>query len=539
MIKNLTKRLLLLLPIISSMHAMELPVPRVDANGYQYKDESTIQDKRKIAILSYGSLVRQDTNRQTGAKLEASPFNPTSIQLPISLTRLSQGNRITAVIDRDGDLKRVWAATSRFQYLPNARNNLAAREGANYRNQASGYDLTNIFYMKKLLPGREKESNEETISGSQRWVIRSQANERQRLPLAKAQNLARWADEQGYTAIIWASFPPSNDLSSHADVIRKLLGNSELLSNTQDYVRNLPDGAQSPFERAILAGAQALRSFSSQPQPAISAGIQAAPRPQAQGVPQDRSRHYEQYSYYQRGDLPILLLAPHGGTQEIGVPRRTGRDAQGHRRRQFWTLSDDGTVEIAFKTSDDLNRLLGARPYLVAANFHREYIDANRAPGVNAYESAGAQPIYDFYHGKIRQYIDEIKQRFGNRAILIDIHGQATDARTVFRGTRDRQTVQRLINRDGEASLTGPHSILGILEQKGYPIYPLNEDRRATENENYSGGYTVGAYGSQHDRGIDALQLENGWDLRRRHRDQFSNDLAEAIAGFYEHYLAP
>lgn len=37
---------------------------------------------------------------------------------------------------------------------------------------------------------------------------------------------------------------------------------------------------------------------------------------------------------------------------------------------------------------------------------------------------------------------------------------------------------------------------------------------------------------------IDALQLENGWDLRRDNRDQFSRDLADAIAGFYAEYLA-
>ena len=48
---------------------MEAPQPHRDANGYRYRDENTVQDKRKIAILSYGSLVKQNANNQTGAKI--------------------------------------------------------------------------------------------------------------------------------------------------------------------------------------------------------------------------------------------------------------------------------------------------------------------------------------------------------------------------------------------------------------------------------------------------------------------------------------
>ena len=126
------KRIFLTLIMCANFaNAMEMPqAQRADANGYRYKDENTIQDKRKIAILSYGSLVKQAENHQTGARLDASAFAPTEIRLPVSLARLSQGNRLTAVIDKNGKPKKVWAATSQFQFLPNARNNLAAREGS-------------------------------------------------------------------------------------------------------------------------------------------------------------------------------------------------------------------------------------------------------------------------------------------------------------------------------------------------------------------------------------------------------------------------
>jgi hypothetical protein len=259
------KKILYLLFLSSVASAMQPEDVRrnVDANGYRYRDENTIQDKRKIAILSYGSLVNQPANLTTGARLEATAFQPTDIQLPVSLMRESSNNtpqrRITAVVDRDGDLKRVWAATSRFQFMPNARNNLAAREGARLQSQDAGYDLANIFYMKKLVPGRMRDSNEEIVPGVDGWVIRTAANNRQQLPVEVQQNVARWANAQGYSAVIWASFPPN--ISNREEVIRRLAEDDTLLRNTQEYVRNLPDGAQSALERVILVGKDALRTL--------------------------------------------------------------------------------------------------------------------------------------------------------------------------------------------------------------------------------------------------------------------------------------
>lgn len=517
--------------------AMEAPRVQRDANGYRYRDENTAQDKRKIAILSYGSLVKQNTNNQTGAKLEASAFAPTTIQLPVSIGRQSQGNRMTAVIDKYGDLKRVWAATSDFQFLPNARTNLAAREGSPYRGQDTGYDLTNIFYLKKLLPDRMKDANEELVLNTNRWAIRTEANERQRIPTATAQALAQWADTNGYSAIIWASFPPN--LSSQQAAAAKLIENAELLANTQSYVSNLPDGAQSAFEKAIIAGRDALRAFTVASASVLPAAPVPAVAPRTAAASQDHSRHLENLTHYQRGTLPIILTSPHGGTKAIpGVPKRIGKNPEtGAAIAQFWTLQDDGTNEIAFAVSDNLYQLLGARPYIVAADFDRKYIDANRPGGLAAYENPNAKQYYDFYHNKIREYINEIKRQFGDKAILVDIHGQGSDGNTIYRGTRDKTTVKRLIARDGIQAFTGPQSIMGILAQKGNAVYPSNANNSAAEKGIYSGGFTVGNYGSNNANGIDALQLENGWNLRRSDREEFSQDLAEAIAGFYAEYL--
>ena len=825
------KKLYLILLITGSIsQAMELPSHQIDANGYRYRDESSIQDARKIAILSYGSLVNQRENQQTGARLEIrGNFQPTSISLPVSLSRRSNGPRITAVIDREGEPKRVWAAISVFGYLPNARNNVAAREGAQLRSQEQGYDLSNVSYMKRLMPGRNRDNNEEAIAGTN-WAIRTE-DARKKLPANIAKSIVDWAENNGFSAVIWASYP--SNLGSKAEVIKLLVSDDALLRNTQAYVQNLPDGPQTDFERAVMAGKDALLRLihgvplqqvpvrPKQPQlvgrynevteflPALSneqlqtlqvlwqnlaaragftlsrgrnefiwfhSGLENAPidsyekenlenyyqvkneikayqsalgwlpeiqqkrfkdleknlvgrykihlmpspqtnptqllslileaytndpelkqlipffkiaphllplfhgqilpqvvmyidngtqaaqkalnklfaffnrhpeikgsgitprfnmpvndliyfaqgdgdfkgdqykeayelpaqiyyrsdftgvrqnyhlrhpetgqelidpnlrqnrfpiaqrpmiepniairpavqpaAPKAPAAPQaaprvqlpaaNYERLKEKFTYFQKGDLPILLTAPHGGQARIPeIPNRVGlrMDRTIIPRGQFVTVWDDMTLELAMEVSDNIYAILGQRPYLVAADFIRTQIDANRSAR-DAYEVPAAQQYYDFYHNKIAQYIQEIRKNFGDRAILIDIHGQGTDARTVFRGTRDRVTVNRLINRDGEQAFTGPDSILGILESKGNIIFPRNGDRRTNENRNYSGGYTVGRYGSHNANGIDALQLENGYVIRRAERARFARDLAEAIVHFYIGYLA-
>src|SRR5690349_5644037 len=120
--------------------------------------------------------------------------------------------------------------------------------------------------------------------------------------------------------------------------------------------------------------------------------------------------------YVQRGTLPILLTSPHGGSQGVpDVPERTS----GNRG------SDLGTLELTKAVAANIAKATGGEPYVVAALFHRKYIDANRSEG-EALENPAAQPAYRAYHAQVREFVAEIRQRFPNGALLIDVHGQAT-----------------------------------------------------------------------------------------------------------------
>jgi N-formylglutamate amidohydrolase len=230
------------------------------------------------------------------------------------------------------------------------------------------------------------------------------------------------------------------------------------------------------------------------------------------------------------GNLPVVLVAPHGGRQAIpGIGIRQGKGVP-----QFKTGRDHNTAELAAAIALKLGELSGAKPFLVIARFDRKYIDANRPP-FEAYEALEAQPYYAAFHSAVDEACKQIRQVWG-RGLLLDIHGQAAEANVIFRGTRHGKSVTDLVRRFGRQALTGSHSILGQLALRGYKILP---DASVNDRESrYSGGHTAQTYGSHRATGIDAIQLEFGTRLRARsYVDRTAVDVAAAIRVFAKEYL--
>jgi len=157
-----------------------------------------------------------------------------------------------------------------------------------------------------------------------------------------------------------------------------------------------------------------------------------------------------------------------------------------------------------------------------------------------AYESERAKPYYDAYHDALEAACKAVKKQFG-RGLLLDIHGQGDFRDSICRGTRNGKTVTAMTQRDGWAALTGKRSVLGHLEQSGYKILPsCDADEKTKEEAAFSGGYTVGNYGSHTGYAIDAIQLEFGTFLRDREKDRCAKtarDLADAVAVFHDEFL--
>jgi N-formylglutamate amidohydrolase len=242
----------------------------------------------------------------------------------------------------------------------------------------------------------------------------------------------------------------------------------------------------------------------------------------------------EQLLLIHHGDLPIVISAPHGGGLAIPeVPARAGEGLQTG-AAGFRTARDTGTEELALEVSKQLDARLAGSPTHVISRVHRKYVDFNRPPEIGV-EDLKARMIYDLYHVALRDAVQQIRANHGC-GLLIDIHGQGSSAKTVYRGTSNGLTVTGLKQRFSEAAHSGQNSLLGILRKQDWTVHPNPFDGK--EQSGFTGGYIVRTYGSHRVDGIDAIQLEFGSDYRKpADRTRVASELADSIVSFGEQYL--
>ena len=223
----------------------------------------------------------------------------------------------------------------------------------------------------------------------------------------------------------------------------------------------------------------------------------------------------------QKGSLPIILTAPHGGREAIpGIEPRNIEDKAHIEASRKWggvhATSDPNTDILAQGIAAEIKKLTGKEPYLVVAKFLRKYVDANRPPQLGL-DSPKARPYYDYYHQSIRRFVDEIRNTYP-AGLLIEVHGQIKDPDVVMRGTINGRTVERLLRRAGVEAVTGHDGIFGQLEARGFKVFPGNDVplEGRSEDGGFNGGYTVFTYGSHNLTGIDAIQMEFGSKYRQK-----------------------
>ncbi len=242
-----------------------------------------------------------------------------------------------------------------------------------------------------------------------------------------------------------------------------------------------------------------------------------------------------EFVFTQRGELPIIISAPHGGTRELpNVPERKGKGMKTG-GAGFFAGRDTGTEELAYAVSKAIEKRFGKKPYVVVSKTHRKYLDPNRPPEI-AYEDEDAKPTYDFYHGTLTEYCREVSNKH-RTGLLLDLHGQGGEKRdTVFRGTRNGTTVKHLRDAFGEEAIVGPKSFFSMLDQRGWIVHPKPFNEK--EQSGFTGGHIVGTYGTMPGTVINAYQLEFGAEYRvESRRDQTAAQLADAVVEYADFYL--
>lgn len=235
----------------------------------------------------------------------------------------------------------------------------------------------------------------------------------------------------------------------------------------------------------------------------------------------------------QKGTLPIIVSAPHGGKIPLpDVPERIGLDV-----KMFAKVRDTNTDLLAEKFIAAIEKQLGGKVWFVIARCERRFVDFNR-PREGAYENDKAKPAYDAYHTALDSACKAVKEKHGS-GLLLDIHGQGAFEGQICRGTQNGKSVSLLVQRHGRAALTGKNSVLGQMERAGFKILPACDAAEDVKEEaKFNGGFMVQNYGSHTGYGIDVLQLEFGTHLRERAAyPKTAAALADAVAVFHDAYL--
>lgn len=217
-----------------------------------------------------------------------------------------------------------------------------------------------------------------------------------------------------------------------------------------------------------------------------------------------------------RGTMPIILTAPHGGSERppnVNARTDAATPATCDGRERFVVGKDDGTAEVTEAVASKILSTTGLSPYVVIAEFSRNFVDGNRSEAC-AFTDPRAKPFYDEYHSRIDGYLKQILDQNDGRGFLFDIHGTAVlseNPADIFLGTAHRKTLQEGYDYD---RLFAQHGLQGLLEWTRLPSLSGTgkafefkvSPTRADEDEvgPVSGGRTVLRYGGR----VNAIQIE-------------------------------
>lgn len=200
---------------------------------------STNLDALRIAVLGYGSLMRQVHAPFSKIPLcTTSTWALTPFKLPIDYLQLAFANtrkaKLALVIHEDSPLRPVWYTFSCYGSLAHARANLAAREETQI--------LEHIPFII-----RDHHSTDKYICS---FKYKGWKGNLAKLPEKYIYEIVQWAQDNNIDAVIWASFT-ANITKTQAKEL--LISNPIILKNTQEYIKKVPMETPNEFEHAVLS----------------------------------------------------------------------------------------------------------------------------------------------------------------------------------------------------------------------------------------------------------------------------------------------
>ncbi|MFX1313056.1 MAG: hypothetical protein ACFFHD_10635 [Promethearchaeota archaeon] len=211
----------------------------------------------------------------------------------------------------------------------------------------------------------------------------------------------------------------------------------------------------------------------------------------------------KEYIEFNRGNIPLIISVPHGGTLNCAfIPKRL---------RGIFGI-DKSTIEFAKDLVSKFALLNSKSPSYIISKIHRSKIDLNRNKN-EAYNqnSLIAREVYTFYHYKIRDLILDNLRTF-NYSLLIDIHGfEANNRPSGFRdvdivlGTNNLESFfpYPIPRKDWDKNLRG--DIIRKFIMLNIPIAPGHPKRKEYI---LTGGYITLQYGASKINNSQSMQIE-------------------------------
>ncbi|WP_034057399.1 T9SS type A sorting domain-containing protein [Lacinutrix jangbogonensis] len=221
-----------------------------------------------------------------------------------------------------------------------------------------------------------------------------------------------------------------------------------------------------------------------------------APPPPFPGVSQfDTSGN--NYIEYIRGNMPIIISAPHGGViqsgETIGGTFYPDNDsALPDRNCGGSDVRDDNTDILIHEIQQSVFDQTGCYPYIIINNLHRSKLDPNRESTEATCSDTDALFYWNAYHDFIDDASNRVMNTYG-KGLYIDLHGQnhgiprieagynilAADLNNTtanYLNTVSNSTITNLVSNNvggltQEELVRGPNSLGGIFQDTGGVFY--------------------------------------------------------------------